>query len=82
MGVVSIDGSAAAGAVEEARLAAVGRYRDLDVESDAVFEQIAALAARLFSAPMAKVTLVERDVIRLVAVYGVDRCSGRVAICS
>lgn len=76
VGVVSIDGSFTSDAVEEARLAAVGRYRDLDVESDAVFEQIAALAARLFSAPMAKVTLVERDAIRLVAVYGFDRGSG------
>lgn len=85
VGTVSIDDSTTDHEVEEARLAAVGRYHALDVESDVVYEQIAALAGRLFGAPMAKVTLVEREVIRLVGVYGFDRGSGLIpradAIC-
>lgn len=59
-------------AVEEARLRAVNRYRGLGADLDGVYGQIAVLAARLFGVSMAKVTLVDRDNIWLLASHGLD----------
>ncbi len=64
--------------IESARLAAVARYRGLLDDSDGVYGQIAALAARLFDAPMAKVTMVDRDHIHFVATHGFQSPDGRI----
>ncbi|GGO61408.1 PP2C family protein-serine/threonine phosphatase [Nonomuraea cavernae] len=47
--------------VETARLAAVRRYRILDMPPDGTFDRIALLAARVFDVPMASVTIVGED---------------------
>lgn len=52
---------------------AVRRYRILELPPDRVFERIAALAARMCSAPMAKVSIVDRDRIWFMAVHGFDQ---------
>ncbi|MYR57644.1 hypothetical protein GTY54_15870, partial [Streptomyces sp. SID625] len=44
---------------EEARLAAVRRYRILDTPPDGALDRIASLAARFFDAPMATVSIVD-----------------------
>ena len=46
---------------EKARLAALRRYAVLDTPPEAPFDRIARLAARLFEAPIALVTLVDED---------------------
>jgi signal transduction histidine kinase/CheY-like chemotaxis protein len=46
---------------ERERLAALYAYEVLDTAPEASFDRIAALAARLFAAPMAFVSLVDRD---------------------
>jgi phosphoserine phosphatase RsbU/P len=63
---------------EEARLAQVAQYLGLHTEDAGVYDQVAALAARLFDAPMAKVTLVGRDDVHLLAAHGFDGGDGRI----
>ena len=48
-------------AEETERLEALHRYRVLDTAPEPAFDRIAALAARLFGAPIALVSLVDRD---------------------
>ncbi|GII02607.1 PP2C family protein-serine/threonine phosphatase [Planobispora takensis] len=48
-------------AAEEARLAAVHRYRILDTPPDDAFDRLAALAALVFETPMAAITIVDED---------------------
>ena len=47
--------------VEEKRLAALHRYQVLDTPEDAAFDRITEIAARLFQAPVAVVSFVDRD---------------------
>jgi GAF domain-containing protein len=47
--------------VEERRLAALLRYRVLDTPEEAAFDRITEMAARLFQAPIAVVSFVDRD---------------------
>ncbi|MCO5996977.1 PP2C family protein-serine/threonine phosphatase [Actinoallomurus rhizosphaericola] len=55
---------------EEARLAAVRRYRILDTPPDAALDRIAALAARIFGAPIGTVTIVDGDRVWFKAAHG------------
>jgi len=57
---------------EGRRLAVVERYVGGDDTSAQAFDPIAKLAAHLFDAPIAFCTLVERNRIRLLGVYGFD----------
>jgi PAS domain S-box-containing protein len=57
---------------ERARLAAVHRYGILDTPPDGAFDGIAALAAKLFSVPIAIISLVDHDRIWFKAHPGVD----------
>ena len=54
------------------RLAAVARYEILDAPPDGAFDRIAALAARLFRAPIATVTIVDKDRVWLTAAHGLE----------
>ncbi|MDG4856862.1 SpoIIE family protein phosphatase [Streptomyces sp. T-3] len=56
--------------LEARRIAAVRRYDILDTPPDGAFDRIAALAARLFDAPAATVTIVDTDRVWFKAVYG------------
>src|SRR3954452_16901937 len=47
--------------VEAKRLAALHRYQVLDTPEDAAFDRITEMAARLFQAPVAVVSFVDRD---------------------
>lgn len=55
---------------DAARARAVERYRVLDTPPDRVFSRIAALAARLFGAPMASVSIIGRERVCFLAVFG------------
>lgn len=55
---------------EDARLAAVRRYQILDTPPDGAFDRIAALAARIFEAPMATVAIVDADRVWFKATHG------------
>jgi len=55
---------------EARRIAAVRRYDILDTPPDGAFDRIAALAARLFDAPSATVTIVDTDRVWFKAAYG------------
>jgi phosphoserine phosphatase RsbU/P len=55
---------------EEARLAAVHRYRALDTPRDGMFDRIASLAARIFDVPVARVTLVGSDRVWFKGTHG------------
>lgn len=57
---------------EEGRMAAVKRYRILDTPADGAFDRIAALAARMFSVPVAIVSVVDHDRIWFKAHHGTD----------
>jgi tRNA A-37 threonylcarbamoyl transferase component Bud32 len=57
---------------EEGRMRAVGRYRILDTPADGAFDRIAALAARVFSVPVAIVSIVDHDRIWFKAHHGTD----------
>lgn len=57
---------------EEGRMRAVERYRILDTPSDGTFDRIAALAARMFSVPVAIISVVDHDRIWFKAHYGTD----------
>ncbi|GAA4811894.1 GAF domain-containing SpoIIE family protein phosphatase [Streptomyces ziwulingensis] len=61
---------------ETARLAAVRRYRILDTPPDGAFDRIAALAARIFDAPMATVAIVDSDRVWFKATHGLDGIAG------
>jgi phosphoserine phosphatase RsbU/P len=55
---------------EEARLSAVRHFRILDTPPDGSFDRITALAARLLRAPIAIVSIVDRDRIWFKSRYG------------
>ncbi|PRH78902.1 hypothetical protein C6N75_12465 [Streptomyces solincola] len=57
---------------EHGRLAAVHRYGILDTAPDGPFDRVASLAARLFDAPMATVSVVDADRVWFKAVHGLD----------
>jgi sigma-B regulation protein RsbU (phosphoserine phosphatase) len=57
---------------EARRLAAVRRYDTLVTPPDGAFDRVAALAARIFAAPMAAVTIVDTDRIWFKASYGLQ----------
>ncbi|NDU71539.1 SpoIIE family protein phosphatase [Actinomadura sp. DSM 109109] len=65
----------AAPAAERERLAAVRRYRILDTPPDGTFDAIASLAARSLGAPIATVSIVDRDRIWFKAVHGLPGVS-------
>ncbi|KUM38246.1 protein kinase domain-containing protein [Arthrobacter sp. EPSL27] len=62
----------AAPADEAGRMRAVERYRILDTPADGAFDRIAALAARVFSVPVAIVSVVDHDRIWFKAHHGTD----------
>ncbi|MCU1531729.1 MAG: serine/threonine protein kinase [Arthrobacter sp.] len=57
---------------EEGRMRAVERYRILDTPEDGAFDRIAALAARIFSVPVAIVSVVDHDRIWFKAHHGTE----------
>lgn len=57
---------------EEARMRAVERYRILDTPQDGTFDRIVGLAARMFSVPVAIVSVVDHDRIWFKAHHGTD----------
>ncbi|WP_353711544.1 GAF domain-containing serine/threonine-protein kinase [Arthrobacter sp. K5] len=57
---------------EEARMQAVHSYGILDTPPDGAFDRITALAARLFSVPVAIVSIVDHDRIWFKSHHGVD----------
>jgi eukaryotic-like serine/threonine-protein kinase len=57
---------------ESERLDAVRRYNLLDTPPDGAFDRITALAARLFSVPMAMVSIVDEDRIWLKSHHGIQ----------
>jgi GAF domain-containing protein len=66
------DGSGQGGEDEEARMEAVRRYGILDTPADGAFDRITALAARLFSVPIAIVSIVDHDRIWFKSHHGTD----------
>lgn len=65
-------GPLASGNAETNRLAALRRYDVLDTPPDGAFDRITALAADLFSVPIAIVSLVDHDRIWFKSRYGLD----------
>ncbi len=65
-------GPAVVAAVERERLDAVRRYDILDSPPDGAFDRITALAARLFDAPIAIVSIVDSDRIWFKSHHGLD----------
>lgn len=57
---------------EEARMRAVERYRILDSPPDGTFDRIVGLAARMFSVPVAIVSVVDHDRIWFKAHHGTE----------
>lgn len=57
---------------EVARMEAVRRYQILDTPEDGAFDRITTLAARLFSVPIAIVSVVDEDRIWFKSHYGLD----------
>ena len=57
---------------EAGRLEAVHRYQILDTPQDGAFDRITALAARLFSVPIAIVSVVDHDRVWFKSHHGVD----------
>ena len=57
---------------EDGRMQAVERYRILDTPADGAFDRIAALAARMFSVPVAIVSVVDHDRIWFKSHHGTD----------
>jgi GAF domain-containing protein len=57
---------------ESERLAAVRRYEILDTPADGTFERVARLAATIFTAPIASVTIVDVDRVWFAALRGLD----------
>ncbi|WP_237739664.1 GAF domain-containing serine/threonine-protein kinase [Arthrobacter sp. TB 26] len=64
--------NAPGGTDEETRMRAVERYRILDTPADGAFDRIAGLAARMFSVPVAIVSVVDHDRIWFKAHHGTD----------
>ncbi|MET1022475.1 MAG: protein kinase [Arthrobacter sp.] len=60
------------GGDEEGRMRAVERYRILDTPGDGTFDRIAGLAARMFSVPVAIVSVVDHDRIWFKAHHGTE----------
>jgi GAF domain-containing protein len=54
------------------RLRAVRRYDELRAAPDGVFEHIARVAARVFDAPIASISIVDSDRVRFLATVGVE----------
>ena len=68
-----LDGAASIRASDEAaRLEAVHRYHILDTPQDGAFDRITALASRLFSVPIAIVSVVDQDRIWFKSHHGLD----------
>jgi hypothetical protein len=67
-----LDGDGVPSADEAARMDAVRRFEILDTPPDGTFDRIAALAARVFSAPVAIVSVVDHDRIWFKARHGID----------
>jgi len=57
---------------EPGRLAALRRYEILDTPPDGSFDEITAMAVRLFSAPIAIISLVDTDRIWFKSHPGLD----------
>ena len=57
---------------EEARLLAVARYRLPEAPADGAFDRVTAIAARVFSVPVALVTIVDHDRIWFTAHHGLE----------
>jgi eukaryotic-like serine/threonine-protein kinase len=57
---------------EESRMQAVHRYRILDTLPDGMFDRVAAIAARVFSVPVAIVSIVDHDRIWFKTHHGTD----------
>lgn len=57
---------------EAARLEAVHRYQILDTPQDGAFDRITSLASRLFSVPIAIVSVVDQDRIWFMSHHGLD----------
>lgn len=57
---------------EQRRLAALRKYDILDTPPDGCFDRVTAIAAQLFSAPIAIVSLVDRDRIWFKSHHGLD----------
>ena len=72
--------STSSGVADAARQRAVERYRVLDVPPERVFDRIAALAARAYDAPMAKVSMVDRDRIWFMGMHGLEPQARQVAL--
>lgn len=67
--------AAARASAETDRLAAVRRYAVLDTPPDGVFDRVAAIAARVFDAPIATVTIVDSDRVWFKAAHGLEGVS-------
>ncbi len=65
-------GGAAAETTEEGRMQAVHRYRILDTLPDGTFDRVTAVAARVFSTPVAIVSVVDHDRIWFKSHHGTD----------
>ncbi|MCG5531498.1 SpoIIE family protein phosphatase [Halorhodospira halochloris] len=59
---------------EERRLSALYEYRILDTPAEEAFDRVIRLVCRLFSVPMATITLVDRDRQWFKSSCGVDAC--------
>jgi hypothetical protein len=57
---------------EAARMLAVARYRLLEAPVDGAFDRVTAIAARVFSVPVALVTIVDHDRIWFSSHHGLD----------
>jgi PAS domain S-box-containing protein len=69
---------------EKSRLAAVRRYDILDTPPDGTFDRITAIAARLFAAPIAIVSIVDEDRIWFKSRHGleVDQIAREPGLCA
>lgn len=63
---------AAAAAAEDGRMSAVERYRILDSGAEDTFDRVAALAAKIFSVPVAVLSIVDKERIWFKAHHGTD----------
>lgn len=63
------------GEAEARRLAAVRRFNILDTPADGTFDRITELAAKIFDAPIALVTIVDEDRIWFKSRFGLDEIS-------
>jgi len=58
--------------IETERLASLRKYEILDTPADGDFDEITSLAAKIFSVPIAIITLVDTDRIWFKSAYGID----------